>query len=71
VIVPLWFIPLLVGVPVLISRFSCLLLALIVIFAVDAFIILPLISTKHGCKECPQKETCPWMKLKIKPTVSN
>ena len=71
VIVPLWFIPLLVGVLVLINRFSWLLLALVVIFAIDAFIILPLISTKHGCKECPQKETCPWMKLKIKPAASN
>ncbi len=71
VIVPLWFIPLLVGVPVIISRFSWLFLALIVIFAVDAFIILPLISTKHGCKECPQKDTCPWMKHRIKPRSNN
>jgi hypothetical protein len=62
VIVPLWFIPLLAGVPVVVGRFSFLLLVLLVVFAIDAFVILPLVSTKHGCKECPQKESCPWIK---------
>jgi hypothetical protein len=66
VIVPLWFIPLLVSLPVIVKNFSWPLLALLVAFAVDAFIFLPLVSTKHGCKECPQKDTCPWMKSKIK-----
>ena len=64
VIVPLWFIPVIAGILLVISSFSWLLLALIVIFALDAFVVLPLFSTKHGCKECPQKETCPWMKRK-------
>lgn len=71
VIVPLWFIPLLAGLPVVVRSFSWLLLGLLVIFALDAFVVLPMVSTKHGCKECPQKETCPWMKLKIKPVESN
>jgi hypothetical protein len=31
------------------------------VFAVDAFIILPVLSRKHGCVECPQKDDCPWM----------
>jgi hypothetical protein len=66
VIVPLWFIPILAGGPVLVSRFSWLLLALLIIFALDAFVVLPLVSTQHGCKECPQKDTCPWMKCKTK-----
>ena len=66
VIVPLWFIPILAGLPVVIRNFSWTLLVLLFIFAVDAFVILPLISTKHGCKECPQKDLCPWMKLKGK-----
>jgi hypothetical protein len=66
VIVPLWFIPILAGGPVLVSRFSWLLLALLIIFALDAFVVLPLVSTQHGCKECPQKDTCPWMKRKTK-----
>jgi len=61
VIVPLWFIPILVGVPFVIRSFSWLLLILLVFFAIDAFVVLPLFSTKHGCKECPQKDSCPWM----------
>ncbi len=64
VIVPLWFIPLLVGIPVLVTSFSLTLLVLTVIFALDSFLILPLFSTKHGCKECPQQDSCPWMRKK-------
>jgi TRAP-type uncharacterized transport system fused permease subunit len=66
VIVPLWFIPIIAGVVTLIRNFSLPLLVLLIIFAVNAFIILPLVSTKHGCKECPQKNTCPWMKYTLK-----
>jgi len=66
VIVPLWFVPVLAGLPVVVYSFSWMLLVLLVVFALDAFIILPLISTKHGCKECPQKELCPWMNLRRK-----
>ena len=64
VIVPLWFIPLFVGVPFVIRSFSWTLLSLIIIFAVVAFVVLPLVSTRHGCKDCPQRDTCPWMKNK-------
>lgn len=67
VIVPLWFIPILAGLPLLILGFSWLLLILLVVFAVDAFAILPLFSRKHGCKSCPQKDSCPWMGHKSKP----
>ncbi len=66
VIEPLWLIPVLVGVPLVIRSFSWTLLVLLVVFALDAFVVLPLVSTKHGCKECPQRNTCPWMKDKSK-----
>jgi len=68
VIVPLWFIPIAAGVIPLIRSFSLPLLIILVIFVINAFVILPLISTRHGCKECPQKATCPWMKHTVKPT---
>jgi hypothetical protein len=61
VIVPLWFIPVVVGVVCIRSSFSWLLLVLLVVFAVDAFVVLPVLSRKHGCVECPQKDLCPWM----------
>jgi hypothetical protein len=66
VIVPLWFIPILAGVPFVIRSFSWLLIILLVFFVIDAFAVLPLLSTKHGCKECPQKDSCPWMSRKYK-----
>jgi hypothetical protein len=68
VIVPLWFIPIIGGSVPLIRSFSLPLLILLIIFAINAFVILPLVSTKHGCKECPQKSTCPWMKYTVKAT---
>ena len=66
VIVPLWFIPLVPGIYNLIRTFSWPMLVLITLFAIDAFIILPMFSKKHGCAECPQKDTCPWMAGKTK-----
>lgn len=64
VIVPLWFVPVLFGAAVVVRSFSWSLLVLLVVFAVDAFIILPLFSKKHGCAECPQRDSCPWMGCK-------
>jgi len=65
VIVPLWFIPIVAGVVPLLRNFTLPLLDLLIIFVINAFIILPLVSTRHGCKECPQKGTCPWMKYTV------
>ena len=61
VIVPLWLIPILTGAVLIICSFSWLLLVLLVVFVLDAFIVLPLLSVKHGCMGCPQKNVCPWM----------
>ena len=61
VIVPLWLIPAVAGVIFLILAFSWLMLALVVIFAINSFIILPLASRRHGCGDCPQRDDCPWM----------
>jgi len=66
VIVPLWILPIPAGLPDVIRNFSWPLLILLVLFAVDAFAILPLVSAKHGCKECPQRESCPWIIVKSK-----
>jgi len=64
VIVPLWIIPAVCGVIGLIQVFSWLMLFLVLIFIVDAWIILPMLSKKEGCNRCPQKNQCPWMKKK-------
>jgi fatty acid desaturase len=62
VIVPLWFVPVLVGIVVLLRSFSWAFLVLLVAFSLVAFVILPLFSKGHACKDCPQKDTCPWMR---------
>jgi hypothetical protein len=73
VIVPLWIAPIVAGGTFLILNFSLRslrsptpsaygMLTLIVLFAVNSFIILPLISRKYGCAHCPQRDTCPWMR---------
>ncbi len=70
VIVPLWIIPLVAGIISLSKNFTSLLLIVVVFFAVDAFIVLPLVSRIYGCAHCPQKATCPWMKTKNQPALS-
>lgn len=64
VIVPLWFLPLVAAVPALVRGFAWGLVVLSAAFVVDAFVILPRFSTQHGCRDCPQREGCPWMKHK-------
>lgn len=61
VIVPLWLIPILVGVPLAVRSFSWPMIVLLVVFALVAFIVLPLFSKSHGCANCPEKNSCPWM----------
>ncbi len=60
-IVPLWFAPLVAGGFTSMRQFSWPNLALLLAFAVNSFVILPLVSRAYGCAKCPQKETCPWM----------
>lgn len=61
VIVPLWFLPLIVAGVGLVRGFTWFLLGLAIVFAVNSFLVLPLVSRKYGCKTCPQKDGCPWM----------
>ena len=61
VIVPLWLIPVVCGLAALWLSFSGWLAALIAVFVVNSFIVLPLVSRRHSCAECPQRNSCPWM----------
>jgi hypothetical protein len=60
-IVPLWFLPPIAGTIALCFLFSWLLLGLLAAFALNSYVVLPLVSKHYGCAKCPQKETCPWM----------
>lgn len=61
VIVPLWFAPLIPGGIALVGSFSWGLMILLAAFVVDSFVLLPLVSRRFGCSNCPQKQSCPWI----------
>ena len=61
VIVPLWVVPLLAGVGCAVWQFNWPLLAVLAVFVIDAFFVLPLVARKYGCAHCPQADSCPWM----------
>lgn len=43
-------------------RFSWLVVALAATFAVESFVVLPLVARFYIGPHCPQKNTCPWMR---------
>ena len=59
-IVPLWIIPVAVAVVVLIKSFALPMAVLLGVFILDAYVLLPWLSRGHGCKDCPQRDLCPW-----------
>lgn len=61
VIVPLWMIPVAYGGMTLWDSFSWPLVCLVSAFVVESWIILPVVSRRHGCLDCPQRDDCPWM----------
>lgn len=60
-IVPLWLIPAAAGAVALGQSFSWLVVGLVCAFALNSYVVLPVVSKRHSCAECPQKEGCPWM----------
>ena len=64
VLIPLFMLPALAGIVFLARGFTAGMLALTVVYAADAFVLLPLVSRKYGCAHCPQKDACPWMRCK-------
>jgi hypothetical protein len=67
VIVPLWIIPVAAGVVALVQSFNGWLLGLVGVFAVNSYVVLPLLAQRHSCGDCPQREGCPWMSAKQSP----
>ncbi|MFQ6060075.1 MAG: hypothetical protein ACE5KV_02105 [Thermoplasmata archaeon] len=58
----LWILPLLAGIILLLMAPSLYLLLLLLSFIVVGFILVPLFSRVHGCKDCPIRDRCPWAK---------
>jgi hypothetical protein len=34
---------------------------MLVVFIIDGFVVLPMVSKKYGCNQCDLKDICPWM----------
>ena len=64
VIVPLWLIPPVCGGIALHRDFSTEMAWLLGGFVLNSLVLLPLVSRRHACSECPQKSDCPWMAKK-------
>ena len=60
VIVPLWVIPPIMGGVAIANSFSWPLAILVGAFILEAWVVLPLLSKRRGCSNCPQREACPW-----------
>ena len=52
----------------LVTNFGWVMAILLVVFTVNSFVILPLLSARHSCATCPQREDCPWM-MRCKPST--
>ena len=63
IVFPNWFVPFFIGIYLLITEFTIKVFAMIIIFSIIGFIVIPLISKLVGCKNCEIKEDCPWMTL--------
>ena len=48
VIVPLWVVPLVAGVLALVQSFNGWLLGLVIVFAVNSYVVLPLLAQRHS-----------------------
>ncbi len=64
VVVPSWFVPLIIGLISLYDEFTFTKMFLLSLFMINSFVILPLASRNKGCSDCPQRSDCPWMKDK-------
>jgi hypothetical protein len=64
VIVPLWIAPLVAGTVALVQSFNGWLLGLVCAFALNSYVVLPLLAKRHSCGDCPQRDGCPWMPAK-------
>jgi hypothetical protein len=62
ILFPCWFAPPLAAIYRLVTGFTYQLLVLLVVFALVAFVILPLASSRRTCEDCVMKLQCAWVK---------
>jgi hypothetical protein len=59
---PAWFIPPAIAIYLLVTEMNPVLLIISIIFCIDGFLFIPLLSKRIVCQNCSIKDSCPWMK---------
>jgi len=63
VLFPNWFAPLLIGIYLLWTSFSWIMLIMLIVFILLAFIGVLYISKSKSCNTCRLRNNCPWMSI--------
>lgn len=58
----LWVLPLLGGIILLMKNPTLHYFLLLLSFSIIGFVLVPVLSRVHGCRDCPLKGKCPWTK---------
>lgn len=58
----IWIFPILGSAVLLLRELSAFFVALTVSFIIVGFVILPLFHRYYECRDCPNREKCPWAK---------
>jgi hypothetical protein len=58
-----WFLPVIIGIIILLQSFSWFVLILLIIFIIDAFGIVLYVSKSSSCDTCKLKGQCPWSSI--------
>lgn len=58
----IWVVPVIGGLFLILTDFSLYYLGLLISFVIVGFIILPMFHRHFECRECPNKDNCPWGK---------
>lgn len=71
IVFPNWFVPLILSIYLLITRYTIETLILTIAFCLIGFVAIPIISRLVGCKNCEIKEDCPWMRIRNQSRIAS
>lgn len=60
VLFPIWFVPLLIGIYLLIFSFDWIVLIILIFYIILAFGVVLYVSRSKSCKTCKHRDQCPW-----------
>jgi hypothetical protein len=67
-VLPAWLLPPVAAGVAVWRGFSWSAVTLGALFALESMLLLPLVARFYICPHCPQKDTCPWMRGRARPS---